>query len=191
LEVTNNTNNYYYHNSVDYTIGNAQVNSGKWYFEVKVTQGGQIQLGWCTTTYHPQRGGGNYWGYDSSRQQKVSNTGGDSERYGDYCQGNDVFGCALDMEAKTIQFWKNGKDMGVAFTNVAPEAGGRLVPFVALARRVTLQVNFGKDKFAYPQEGYNMLHCFLSEKEIAKLSQLFNRYKGNCFVLTCNVRRAQ
>ena len=59
------------------------------------------------------------------------------------------------------------------------EPGGRLIPYVALGRRVTLQVNFGKDKFAHPQDGYNMLHCFLSEKEISKLSQLFNHYKGN------------
>lgn len=172
LEVSNSNSMY----QCDYAVGNIRVNAGKWYYEIKINQSGQIQFGWCSATFDPQKGG-NFWAYDTNKQQKVSNIGGDSERYGESCQVNDIFGCSLDVEVKTVQFWKNGKDMGIAFTNVAPEPGNRLVPYIALARRASILVSFGKDKFIYPQEGYNPLHCFLSEKEISKLSKLFDHYR--------------
>lgn len=52
------------------------------------------------------------------RQQKVS--GADSQQYGEYVNNGDILGCALDLENKTLQYWLNGKDWGVAFTNVVP-----------------------------------------------------------------------
>jgi len=80
------------------------------------------------------------------------------------------------VDSKSIQFWRNGKDMGVAFTDINTN-GGRLVPIFGLAKRVKISVNFGKDNFAWPQNSFNMLHCFLSEKEIDSLSKLFVKYK--------------
>lgn len=176
LEITNNSPTYYYYN-LDYAISNVHVNSGKWYYEVKLIMSGQMQFGWCTSSYHPNKGNGSFWGYDCSRQQKFCTNGGDGEKFGEYCANGDILGCSLDMENKTIQYWKNGKDLGTAFTNVIPEPGGRLTPYIGLSRRVSVLFNFGRETFAFPQDGYNMLHCFLSEKEISKLAHLFNKYR--------------
>jgi hypothetical protein len=83
----------------------------------------------------------------------------------------------LDVDNKSIQYWRNGKDLGVAFTDVNTN-GVRLVPMIGMAKRVKCSVNFGKDSYAFPQSSFNMLHCFLSEKEIEQLAKLFAKYKG-------------
>jgi hypothetical protein len=45
----------------------------------------------------------------------------------------DVIGSVLDVESKTISFYRNGKDMGVAFNNV--NIGDGLYPAASLSRR--------------------------------------------------------
>ncbi len=51
----------------------------------------------------------------------MSSSIGDADnKFGEYCSNGDILGCSLDMETKTIQYWRNGKDLGVAFSNVAP-----------------------------------------------------------------------
>eukprot|EP01118_Nematostelium_gracile_P009874 TRINITY_DN3344_c0_g1_i1.p1 TRINITY_DN3344_c0_g1~~TRINITY_DN3344_c0_g1_i1.p1 ORF type:complete len:478 (+),score=122.35 TRINITY_DN3344_c0_g1_i1:159-1592(+) len=176
LEVSN-SNNYYNYN-FEYAVGNVTVTSGKWYYEAKILVSGQIMLGWCTNTYHPQTETGSYWGYDCNRQQKMqTGNGADQERYGEYCANGDVIGVFLDIETKTIQYSKNGKDLGICYSNVVPDSGGKLTPIIGVSRRGSVLVNFGKEKFEYACDGYNMLHCFLTEKEIAKLAKLFNSYR--------------
>ena len=48
------------------------------------------------------------------------------------CKG-DIIGSVLDLEAKTISFYRNGKDMGVAFTNIV--IGEGLYPAASLQRK--------------------------------------------------------
>mmetsp|Transcript_17632 Transcript_17632/g.24490 ORF Transcript_17632/g.24490 Transcript_17632/m.24490 type:complete len:605 (+) Transcript_17632:224-2038(+) len=172
LEVTNNSTSSY---NVEFAIGNVRINSGKWYYEVRIVTSGQIQIGWSTTKFNNKTNTGDSWTYDGSRQLKLRNGQG-NDRYGEYWSTGDIIGCAVDVEAKTIQFWRNGKDLGVAYNDVTT-GGVRLAPLVGVARRTKVQVNFGKDSFAFPQEGYNMLHCFLTEKEIDQLLKLFIKYR--------------
>eukprot|EP01117_Protostelium_nocturnum_P005373 TRINITY_DN1954_c0_g1_i1.p1 TRINITY_DN1954_c0_g1~~TRINITY_DN1954_c0_g1_i1.p1 ORF type:complete len:417 (+),score=151.64 TRINITY_DN1954_c0_g1_i1:985-2235(+) len=160
---------------LDYVVGNCKVNNGKWYYEVRIQQSGQIQLGWATHSYHPKNSTGESWVYDGSKQQKMSqNSPGD--RYGETFNMGDLIGCAVDVGARTAQYWRNGTDLGVAFQDVTP-GRGRIVPLIALGRRTKVQVNFGKDTFAYPVDGYNPLHVFLTEKEVDGVAKIFNKYK--------------
>lgn len=117
---------------------------------------------------------GDIWTFDGSRQQKLKN--GSGTVYGEYWTNGDIIGVGLDLESKTIQYWRNGKDLGAAFTDVTC-GGARLVPVFGIIKRAKISVNFGKDTFAFPQSSLNMLHCFLSEKEIDQLSKLFIKYK--------------
>jgi hypothetical protein len=77
-----------------------------------------------------------------------------AEYYGSFANSSDIVGCALDIEARTIQYWLNGIDLCMTFSNVI----GSVVPYVALTRRSKLLLNFGKDNFAFPQPNYNMVH---------------------------------
>ena len=57
------------------------------------------------------------------------------------------------------------------------------MPVIGLVKRCKVQVNFGKDQLAFPQSSFNILHCFLSEKEIDQLAKLYAKYKGNSLFL--------
>ncbi|MEK4661985.1 SPRY domain-containing protein [Priestia sp. FSL H7-0729] len=100
------------------------VSSGKWYWEVIVQSAGAIVGVTSTTT------GGQIWntvnhrGYFSGAA-KWGGTSGTS--YGATFGLGDVISVLLDMEAGTIEFWKNGVTQGVAFTDIKPL--GTVYPF--------------------------------------------------------------
>jgi hypothetical protein len=82
------------------------------------------------------------------------------------------------VKGKNIQFWRNGKDLGVAFSGISFD-GKRCCPLVGLSRRSAVLFNFGKEPFSYPVDGYNLLHSFLSDEELVTLTQLYLKYKGD------------
>ncbi|WP_366345723.1 SPRY domain-containing protein [Paenibacillus amylolyticus] len=100
------------------------VSSGKWYWEVLVQSAGAIVGVTSTTT------GGQIWntvnhrGYFSGAA-KWGGTSGTS--YGATFGLGDVISVLLDMDAGTIEFWKNGVTQGVAFNNV--KSLGTVYPF--------------------------------------------------------------
>jgi len=88
---------------------------------------------------------------------------------------------ALDVQGKTMTYYRNGKSLGEAWKDVAlPGDHDRFAPFIALAKSAKAKFNFGKDGFAYNQEasGYHPLNSKLSEGEMKELGKLFNKYKG-------------
>jgi len=165
--------NYY---TLAWAKGNVHVSGGKWYYEVRIVTNAQMQLGWSTVNFNPKTNSpGDSWTFDGSKQQKFRNNTGGSN-YGEYWNNGDVIGCSVDVDTKAIQYWRNGKDMGIAFSDV--NTGGiRLVPIVGVAKRAKCMFNFGKDTFAFPQESFNMLHSFLTDKELEALAKLFAKYK--------------
>jgi hypothetical protein len=122
------------------TIG---VSTGKWYWEVVGTSGGAFMIGiggdggrfdWQTT-----RG----YGYAFNGQKYTNSVG---TAYGATYTNNDVIGVALDMDAGTLTFYKNGTSQGTAFSGLTgtwfPAAQN---PGAAL----TETFNFGQRPFAY------------------------------------------
>eukprot|EP01114_Cavostelium_apophysatum_P013673 TRINITY_DN3364_c0_g1_i4.p1 TRINITY_DN3364_c0_g1~~TRINITY_DN3364_c0_g1_i4.p1 ORF type:complete len:545 (+),score=110.15 TRINITY_DN3364_c0_g1_i4:209-1636(+) len=173
LEVTNNSANYY---SLEFVKGNVKVLSGKWYFETRIINAGQIAIGWCTAKYDPKKNQGDCWWYEGSRQQKQRGSQPPS-KYGEYWSNGDIIGCSLNIEAKTVQYWKNGKDMGVAHTDASASSSDRFCALIGVSKRTKCQVNFGKETFAYPVDSCNMLHSNLSDKEIEQLARIFVKYR--------------
>lgn len=161
---------------------NVKVKSGKWYYEIKLITNGLFQIGWCTTAFTPDAAAGNgvgddsdSWAYDGSRQRKWH---AGSAYYGQYWYAGDYIGVAIDLDAKKMDFYRNGHNMGTAYDNFS--VGDGLYPAVTLSGGQQCSFNFGKTPFAYPHPSsdYKVLHCFLSEAEVEKLNQLFNKYKA-------------
>jgi hypothetical protein len=122
------------------TIG---VSSGKWYWEVTPLTGDHmIGIGKDGGRYDWQTTNG--YSYFGNNGQKYTNSAGSA--YGSTYANNDVIGVALDMDAGTLVFYKNGTSQGTAFSGLTgtwfPNAQN---PGAAL----TEVFNFGQRPFAY------------------------------------------
>jgi len=140
-----------YYNSTYGTIG---VSSGKYYWEV--TQGSTTDLvvGINNSFYSDANNGPGYSAnsfiYMAYNGNKLNNypVNGASVAYGAaFLTLNDVIGVALNMDAGTLTFYKNGVSQGVAFTGLS----GKFFPYISdQGGQITLAyVNFGQRPFTY------------------------------------------
>jgi len=77
-----------------------------------------------------------------------------------------------------MNFFRNGTDLGVAYQNFNISDG--LWPAATVAKQQGLTFNFGKTPLRYPHPSseYRLIHCNLSETDLANLNKIFNEYKG-------------
>lgn len=138
--------------------GTVAVSAGKWYWEFQSGllsgQGGYHGVSRYdgtvgTYTYPGQLAGS--WSYRTEDGCKVHN--GQVSSYGERCAANDIIGVALDMEAGTLAFRRNGVWQGNAHTNIS----GLVGPAVGHGGEV-VRYNFGQRPFAHtPPEGFKPL----------------------------------
>jgi hypothetical protein len=130
---TNNTTAY----------GTVSVTSGKWYWEILV--GNASYIGVMDSTYIKPDGN---WSSQAiayvSSGNKYNGTG---SAYGASYTTNDIIGVALDMDAGTIVFYKNGSSQGTAFSSGI--AGKEFRPLVYSSTSGTQTANFGQRPFTY------------------------------------------
>jgi len=181
LEVDNSGNNF------ETCRADVKVRGGKWYYEVKLQTYGQIRIGWCTDNCNIQANAytgigqdNDSYAYDGSNQKAWggANTGG--VRYGEYWNSGDIIGTVLDLDNKSISFYRNGNDMGVAFNNINVADG--IYPALSLQKKQKVSANFGKSAFKYPLTevfpDIHALHLNLSGSQMADLEKLFDKYKN-------------
>jgi len=124
------------------------VSSGKWYWETTLTSGVNLitGIGISSTSLvagtYPGQSGNSGRGYFSGDGSKFNN-GGSS--YGASFTTNDVIGVALDMDAGTLTYYKNGVSQGQAFSGLT---GSTWFPMIAVENS-TAVANFGQRPFAY------------------------------------------
>lgn len=138
--------------------------SGKWYWECTVDSGSYIMLGLTeeTAPLAGQYPGATYgYGYFSLNGLKHVNS--TSAAYGAaFTTIGDVVGVAVDVDANTLTFYKNGVSQGVAYSTAV---NTKLSPAFAVYGASgtvgisTVQVNFGQRPFTYtPPTGYKALN---------------------------------
>ena len=125
------------------------VNSGKWYYEtVVVAAGGNIWIGWSNdatkaalgTYTAPLRD----YGYTYKKDGNKCNNSATGTSYGASYTTGDIIGVALDIDAGTLEFYKNGVSQGVAFTGVSANGGFTAGASIDPAT-TTVVMNFGQD----------------------------------------------
>lgn len=152
---------------------------GRWMYEVQLGSSGILQIGWTppNARFTSEEGIGDSahsYAYDGKRQRKWNVT---AAPYGDRWAAGDVISCAIDMDTGTIRYWRNGKDLGVAFTNIRRRLpNGAYLPGISLSYGERCEVNFGERPFAYPQEGYAPFQAAPSAAELAQAE-----YLGSCW----------
>ncbi|DBA03258.1 TPA: hypothetical protein N0F65_011617 [Lagenidium giganteum] len=130
---------------------------GKWYYEVEVVSSGLIQIGWIDGYFQGSsdqgEGVGDHshsWSYDGNRQRRW-NSG--SSSYGEKWKAGDVIGCLLDMDNCEMMFYRNGINLGVAYSDFKVDMADKksgLMPGISLERGEIIRVNLGHHPFAYP-----------------------------------------
>jgi hypothetical protein len=139
---------------------NTGKSAGKWYWEGKVTGAGGVMVGFGTSAAALNNFAGSndvsIGYYTTGTRYRGNGTDGTQASY----TTNDVIGVAIDIDAKTATFYKNGVSQGQfsLVTNLAT-AGLVIFPMVTTnANGAALLMNFGAAAFAYtPPAGYSAL----------------------------------
>ncbi|KAI1287430.1 putative E3 ubiquitin-protein ligase [Halotydeus destructor] len=160
---------------------------GKWQYEVMLNTKGVMQVGWATQKcrFSQEKGVGDTedsYSYDGSRVRKWNlNT----FAYGENWQPGDVIGCTIDLEDGTIDFYRNGKHLGLAFNRIRAGPGIVYFPAVSLAYNESLMANFGATPIKYPVPGYQPLQE-IPYSDVAKADVLLTwtvnliKYQSQC-----------
>lgn len=142
-------------------VSTFSMTSSKWYWEVTPT-GNSGSAGYfvavsdanfpmSTRTWQ----GANFWGY---YQTGSKYTNGGSASYGASFTTNDVIGVALDMDAGTVTFYKNGVSQGVAYSSLTGKSMQATVGDGTSTSIQYFSCNFGQRPFAYTApSGYKAL----------------------------------
>ena len=135
---------------------NACVFKGKWVYEVMLGSKGLMQIGWSTTkcVFSPQEGVGdtpNSYAYDGNRTRKWNMN---TQKYGESWSSGDVISCTIDCDEGLIGFYRNGKNLGVAYDNITLGPGFAYLPAISLSVHESVRLNFGSSPLKYPIEGF-------------------------------------
>jgi hypothetical protein len=129
-------------------MGTFRVSTGKWYWEMTLTAGNRCMLGISKYTTFNSANAFYYspdvYVYFSSNGNKWNNN--TQTAYGASFVQGDVIGVALDMDAGTIVFYKNGVSQGTAFSSLS----GNFTPVWGTdTTGNTHTANFGQRPFVY------------------------------------------
>jgi hypothetical protein len=190
-----NGNLDYVANSANWRTSTSTISmtSGKWYCEFVVNSfsSGGIMLGIVGTTDGPTirdiistdnivigRSGNVGYGYQNTGNKY---TGGSSTSYGASYTASDVIGIALDLDAGTLVFYKNGSSQGTAFSSLTGTFGFGVS--VCTPGTTSVSANFGQRPFAYtaPSGFKALVTTNLPEPTVVQGDDYFNTvlYTGN------------
>jgi len=183
---------------------NLAIWSGKFYFEVKfISNVTYTQIGWmsaqcdCKPIGLTMKGVGdddNSWSYDPHRNLIFHGDTGDTsygvpseEELRKMCLENpshngtaqvgDVIGCLFDSENREISFSRNGKNLGVAFSNIVPNAP--YYPALTKANGGVVQVVLFPDELRFQPEGYKAVGTGIPKSALLFEALLGKNYKAS------------
>lgn len=154
----------------------------KLYYEVELVTDNKMQIGWATSSFEckeeENNGVGdtdNSWSYDGFNQKMYNE---DEKEYGKESKWKcgDIIGCFYDGKSKEISFSRNGRSLGIAFSDIKIENDEGIYPAISLEVGQKVRINLGQKTFKYPlSDGYedvwNILQSFKNNvvEEITKI----------------------
>ncbi|KAK9760994.1 hypothetical protein K7432_014465 [Basidiobolus ranarum] len=147
--------------------------NGRYAYEVKLNTDGLVQLGWASKLcrFDPEGGSGvgddiHSYSYDGQRSKKWHGICPVNNQYGDKWSAGDIITSCIDLDHGTIEYYRNGLCLGVAFTNVSSDT--IWYPALSLASGQGCRTYFGGklDPLRYLPKGYKPVASIL---EIGKI----------------------
>ena len=74
--------------------------------------------------------------------------------YGQFWDSGDFIGVCIDLNDKTIEYFRNGVSLGIAFTNIPTGENIAYFPGISMSGEEEIVFNFGKLPFKYDYPGY-------------------------------------
>ena len=140
------------------SVGTIGVTSGKWYWETTKTGGSNGSTGIAQDSVNTNRYVGqsaDSWGYVYTG---IKSNNATHSTYGNSYTTNDVIGVALDADAGSLYFYKNGVVQNSGTAAYTGLTSGPYFPAVG-AYDSNFTVNFGQRAFAYtPPTGFKALN---------------------------------
>jgi hypothetical protein len=132
------------------SIGTIALNQGKWYWEitaVTISAGGTRVAGISELTTATTSLTSKSVYYQQNGNKIINNS---STAYGASFTDGDIVGVALDVDAKTIEFYKNGSSQGSIDISSVYSSGDLVVPAIVQSggESQTITANFGQRPFA-------------------------------------------
>ncbi|RZF38962.1 hypothetical protein LSTR_LSTR003705 [Laodelphax striatellus] len=130
--------------------------SGKCHYEVQLGSKGIMQIGWAmgNCKFSQEIGVGdtiNSYSFDGHRVRRWNVS---TYPYGESWVSGDIIGSTIDLDAGSIEFYRNGHSMGEAFKNIQMGPGFSYYPAVSLAFGENLVANFGSTPFKFQVDGF-------------------------------------
>jgi len=146
ITITNGNLDYSQTASAGIVLGEFNINSGKWYWEMH--SGGTrnlVGIAEVTTPVSSTYVGSTAraYGYYGFNGNKYNN--GTNSVYGATFTTGDIIGVALNLDAGTLEFFKNNVSQGVAFTGLS----GTFSPAIGDGTASSASFNFGQRPFVY------------------------------------------
>lgn len=131
--------------------------SGKWIYEVTLNTNRLNQIGWCQlkTEFTTTNGVGDdltSFAYDGYRNCLWHQ---DRKNYGELWNVGDVIGCGIDLDGRKIEYFLNGKSLGVAFTDIPKGENIAYFPGISMTSDERITFNFGRSRFCYKYPNYD------------------------------------
>ncbi|KAI9019287.1 armadillo-type protein [Phycomyces nitens] len=134
-------------------------------FEVVLDTDGLMQVGWVSDAFEMDPEGGTgvgdddfSYGYDGCRAKKWhGRSSAYRTSYGQTWAAKDIITCAIDLNLGELRYYRNGVDMGVAFTEL--DTSQSWYPAASLSTGQSLTFKFGGplDRLKYMPEGYKSI----------------------------------
>ena len=124
------------------SISSMAVSSGKWYWEYLYVSGYGSLMG-VINAFASSKVTTQATTYRSSNGQKLPDGSGSS--YGDTVSTGDIVGAALDCDAETIVFYRNGVSQGSVSLGANTKASGTFSPVIYIGDAGVFVTNFGQD----------------------------------------------
>lgn len=137
------------------------VSGGAWYYEVTLRSQGLMQIGWAVKSELRDGSVGDMpssWSIDLFRMLKWYNGKSEPVTVPRRWNAGDVIGCALDLNAREMNFYLNGRRIssGMATFRYLPQSV-EYVPAISLRAGNHVTFNFGSANFHYKPEGFQAL----------------------------------
>ncbi len=131
---------------------------GKWCYEVLLITNGSFQIGFSqyNSIFTQINGIGNdllSFSFDGSKKLSLHKN---KFSYGNIWDCGDIIGVCIDLDNKLLEYYLNGKKLGICFENIPVGENIVYYPSITINKNEKCVFNFGQYNFQYNYYGYKI-----------------------------------